>query len=207
MPPRISLRLPKLSVPRPSQSPFIRTFLNIAGVGGGSQKFSEVRSFPYAASQLYTLVSDINSYHKFLPYCVGSRVTQYSAHDNLPTEADLRVGWGTYDETFRSKVECEPARLIVRADASQNELFKSLKTRWEIRPRAGEGEEEEGKGSDVELHIEFTFKNPVYAALSGAVAPKIVNIMVEAFEKRAKEVLGKGGDKDLVEESEQRAVG
>ncbi|KAH0607661.1 uncharacterized protein H6S33_002695 [Morchella sextelata] len=201
MPPRISLRLPKLAVPRPSQSPFIRTFLNIAGVGGGPQKFSEVRSFPYAAGQLYSLVSDINNYHKFLPYCVGSHVTQYSAQDNLPTEADLRVGWGNYDETFRSKVECEPAKLIVRADASQNELFKSLKTRWEIRPRG------EGKGSDVELHIEFAFKNPVYAALSGAVAPKIVNIMVEAFEKRAKEVLGKGGEKELLEEEEQRAVG
>lgn len=202
MPPRISLRLPKLTVPRPPQSPFLRTFLNIAGVSGGAQRFSEVRSFPYAAGQLYTLVSDINNYHKFLPYCVGSRVTQYSAHDNLPTEADLRVGWGNYDETFRSKVECEPAKLIVRADASQNELFRSLKTRWEIRPKGGEG-----KGSEVELHIEFAFKNPVYAALSGAVAPKIVNIMVEAFEKRAEEVLGKGGEKELLGGEEQRAVG
>lgn len=110
-------------------------------------------------------------------------MTKYSDPESLPTEADLRVGWGTYDETFRSKVLCEPEKLIVRADASRNELFQTLKTRWEIRQR------DEG-GSDVALHIEFQFRNPVYAALSGAVAPKIVGVMVAAFERRAKDVLG-----------------
>lgn len=52
------------------------------------------------------------------------------------------------------------------------------------------------------LHIEFQFRNPVYAALSGAVAPKIAGVMVAAFERRAKEVLG--GEKEL---EEQTAVG
>lgn len=49
------------------------------------------------------------------------------------------------------------------------------------------------------LHIEFQFRNPVYAALSGAIAPKIVGIMVAAFERRAKDVLG--------EEEEEQGMG
>lgn len=84
----------------------------------------------------------------------------------------------------------------MRADASTNELFQTLKTRWEI------GQRESG-GSNVALHIEFQFRNPVYAALSGAVAPKIVGIMVAAFEKRAKDMLG---EEKEVEMEEQKAV-
>lgn len=184
MPPRILPRLRAPLLPRFSPAQARRPFLSLAA---GPLRFSETRAFPYAPGPLYTLVSDINSYHKFLPYCLGSNVTKYSEPDSLPIEADLRVGWGAYDETFRSKVLCEPDKLIVRADASRNELFQTLKTRWEIQQR------EEG-GSDVALHIEFQFRNPVYAALSGAVAPKIARIMVAAFERRAKDVLGEEED-------------
>lgn len=184
MPPRILPSLRAQLLHRTSPAQVWRPFLTLAT---GPLRFSETRAFPYAPGPLYTLVSDINSYHKFLPYCLGSTVTKYSSPDSLPTEADLRVGWGAYDETFSSKVLCEPEKLIVRADASRNELFQTLKTRWEIRQR------DEG-GSDVALHIEFQFRNPVYAALSGAVAPKIVGVMVAAFERRAKDVLGEEED-------------
>lgn len=60
------------------------------------------------------------------------------------------------------------------------------------------------------LHIEFQFKNPVYAALSGTIAPKMAGVVVEAFERRAKELLEKGEDGVVVEEieeEERRAVG
>lgn len=180
---RILPRLHTRLLPRVSPPQARRPFLTIAT---GPLRFSESRAFPYAPGPLYTLVSDIDSYHKFLPYCLGSAVTKYSDPGSLPTEADLRVGWGAYDETFSSRVLCEPDKLIVRADASPNELFQTLKTRWEIRQRDGDG------GSDVALHIEFQFRNPVYAALSGAVAPGIVSVMVAAFERRAKDILGEG---------------
>jgi len=71
---------------------------------------------------------------------------------------------------------------MVEADASQNPLFEKLLARWEILPQ------EEG-GSDVKLHVEFKFMNPLYSAVSGAIAPKVAGVMIEAFEKRAKEVL------------------
>lgn len=44
--------------------------------------------------------------------------------------------------------------------------------------------------TEVDLRIEVTFKNPMYAALSKAVAPKVAGLLIEAFEKRAKEVFG-----------------
>ncbi|KAI9841910.1 MAG: hypothetical protein M1837_000296 [Sclerophora amabilis] len=42
---------------------------------------------------------------------------------------------------------------------------------------------------EVGLAIEFQFVNPVYSALSKAVAPKVAGMMIEAFENRAKQLL------------------
>ena len=47
------------------------------------------------------------------------------------------------------------------------------------------------------LTIEVRFASAVYSALSQAAAPKVAGMMVEAFERRAREVLGEGdGDVD-----------
>lgn len=43
--------------------------------------------------------------------------------------------------------------------------------------------------TEVNLAIEFQFSNPMYAAVAGGVAPKIAEKMIEAFEKRVKEVM------------------
>lgn len=77
---------------------------------------------------------------------------------------------------------------MVEADASQNPLFEKLLARWEISDPTTTIEPE-GK-SDVHLRIEFQFTNPIYSALSGAVAPKVAEVMIQAFENRANEVLG-----------------
>jgi coenzyme Q-binding protein COQ10 len=44
--------------------------------------------------------------------------------------------------------------------------------------------------TDVSLALEFQFANPVYAAMSRAVAPRVAAMMVEAFGRRALAVLG-----------------
>lgn len=43
--------------------------------------------------------------------------------------------------------------------------------------------------TEVHLSLEFQFSNPIYAALSKAVAPKIAGVMIEAFEVRARKLL------------------
>ncbi|KAA8903178.1 cyclase/dehydrase family protein [Sphaerosporella brunnea] len=152
------------------------------------QRFTATRRLPHAPKALYKIVSDIDSYRHFLPYCLGSQVTARCPHTNAPTEADLRVGWGQFDETFRSTVTCRPEHLSVEADASQNPLFQKLCARWEIAPAE---DTNAAGGSDVKLHVEFKFTNPLYSAVSGAFVPKVAGVMVEAFEQRAKEVLEK----------------
>ena len=44
--------------------------------------------------------------------------------------------------------------------------------------------------TEVSLTIEVRFASAMYSALSQAAAPKVAGMMVEAFERRAREMLG-----------------
>ena len=89
--------------------------------------------------------------------------------------------------------------------AGNERIFTSLLTRWSLKefpfkPPPPDGKTpQEGSASDpsvprteVNLAIEVRFASAVYSALSQAAAPKVAGMMIEAFEKRAKEVLGSG---------------
>lgn len=66
-------------------------------------------------------------------------------------------------------------------------------------PRTEEAELPARDQTEVHLSIEFQFANPIYAALSKAVAPKVAGVMIEAFEARARKVLDGQGSRDVDE--------
>ncbi|AEO62533.1 uncharacterized protein THITE_2106801 [Thermothielavioides terrestris NRRL 8126] len=97
------------------------------------------RLLPYAPSQIYTLIADIDSYSRFLPHCTHSRVTRWTTPPqptpsppppppNSPTPspahaattttvrhpalADLTIGWGPFTQTYTSRVYCVPASVV-----------------------------------------------------------------------------------------------
>lgn len=86
------------------------------------------------------------------------------------------------------------------APAAGEGVFKSLVTRWTVRSFAAGGGARgldrdgialrEGEWSEVDLSIKFQFANPLYNAMSSAVADKVAPIMIEAFVKEARRVLG-----------------
>ncbi|KAK0392201.1 hypothetical protein NLU13_1699 [Sarocladium strictum] len=160
-----------------------------------TQHLSARRTLPYPPAPLYDLISDIDSYHTFVPYCSHSAVTSWSdpdpqnANRRWPVLADLHVGWGGFEEVFTSRLRCVPGKSVEAVSGGEGKdastVFKSLVTRWEVE---GKGEER----TDVRLDIRFQFVNPLYAAVSSAVSDKIAGMMIEAFEKRAREQLGRG---------------
>ncbi|KAI9879820.1 MAG: hypothetical protein M1830_007002 [Pleopsidium flavum] len=197
------------------------------------QSLKASRTLSYPANKIYDLIADISSYSTFLPYCSSSTITSWSDPDptsgkKWPQEAELKVGWAGYDETFRSKVFCVPgsvveavsgearttiakddiphhSKTLESANAEGNAMFTSLLTTWRLRefpfkpppPEGKHGALDSSQGAspvpqtEVNLSIEVQFASPVYAALSKAAAPKVAGVLIDAFEKRAKEVLGK----------------
>jgi coenzyme Q-binding protein COQ10 len=200
-----------------------RSFITLPGTE--AQSLSATRILPYKSSSLYTLIADVDSYSLFVPYCVESKVTKWSDEDKngqrWPSEADLKVGWGGYEEKFTSRLFCVPGSVvealsgdavtdISKADlshhsatfdapATANAIFQSLSTRWTVKSfhyKAPTGQPQPDKTlhpardqTEVHLTLNFQFSNPIYAALSKAVAPKVAGMMIEAFEIRARRLL------------------
>ncbi|KAJ6787567.1 hypothetical protein PWT90_00650 [Aphanocladium album] len=178
-----------------------RSFFTLPGGGSNSQTLTASRTLPYGRDELYRLVADVDSYAQFVPYCSRSRVTQWSAPDEAgrrwPTRADLHVGWGGLNEEFTSRLRCVPGVSVeavsgdpAGASSSASDasaVFKSLVTRWSLRPLTAQPA---GASTEVNLSIKYQFTNPLYAAVSAAVSDKVAALMIEAFEKRAREQLG-----------------
>ncbi|KAI9671515.1 MAG: hypothetical protein M1817_003567 [Caeruleum heppii] len=122
-------------------------------------------------------------------YCVPGKVLEAvggEARKSIPDE----------------KIPHHTATNDVSNNATDTSLFKHLLTTWTLRafpykPPPPSGTPQEANASrpakeqtEVNLAIEFQFSNPVYSAMSKAVAPKIASVMIEAFERRASDVLG-----------------
>ncbi|KAI0119207.1 hypothetical protein F4814DRAFT_232218 [Daldinia grandis] len=132
-----------------------------------------------------------------------------------PTQADLTAGWGGFEETYTSRLFCVPTLGIVEAisgdarteipaselrryglvdpgpDIRSRGVFKSLVTRWTVVPAddAVHADRFQHGWSDVRLTIKYQFANPLYTAVSSAVADKVAGVMVEAFVQQAQRVL------------------
>lgn len=219
---------------RPAQRTPHRTFLSTP-LTPETQSLKASRTLSYPASKIFTIISDINAYSTFLPYCFTSTVTSWSSPSSstskkYPKEAELQVGWAGYSETFRSKVFCVPDTVVEAVSGAaqttiprddlehyssealhsqsneqgaENAMFTSLLTTWTLRefpykpaPEGHPSPFQESPSTDpisqteVGLSIQVQFANPVYAALSKAAAPKVAGTLIEAFVKRAREVLG-----------------
>lgn len=183
-------------------------------------------TLPYARAPLFTLIADIPSYPSFLPYLHAARVTEQS--DAIPTEqlddrfrstslsldrrrwpraADLHVAWKGYECVFRSRVECLPECSVEAVSAGEDggDVFEELRTRWTLTDiPEGEGA---GPRTEVQLAIEARFKNALLGALSQAAAPRVAGLVMDAFEKRAREVLGGGAELGEVNGKVMKMVG
>lgn len=211
------------------------------------QTITASRTLPYPSPAIYAIIADVPQYSSFLPYCTSSTVTAWSNPDRdghkWPEEAELRVGWGGIEETFRSRIYCVPGRVVeavagrTRTGLEAEELrhhrhreafspsgegvvagegvFTHLLSRWTVRPLSERqillrGQDGEGMGKDhteVSLAIEFQFTNPIYSAMSSAVADSVAGVLIEAFEKRVREVLDESCSGEVGETGERRVLG
>lgn len=138
----------------------------------------ERKSLPYTPTQLFDLVSDIESYPQFLPWCVGARVVESSEQEVV---ADLVIGFKMFRERFRSKVTLKrPGNIHV--DYIRGPL-KYLHNDWKF------SDNDQG-GTTIDFSVDFEFKNRIFEKVVGSLFSEAVRRMVGAFEKRAHEIYG-----------------
>ncbi|EAW11210.1 ubiquinone-binding COQ10-like protein [Aspergillus clavatus NRRL 1] len=174
--------------------------------GSNSRVLTATRILPYAPDNLFRVIASVESYSQFLPFLTASTVTHRDPETGYPTRAFLTVGYGPLSETFTSRVDCSRAQWTVEARSGAkfgidskdgqagkdfpgaNEgIFEYLSTKWELVPE-GDGEV---KRTKVQLEIQFEFRNQFHAAMMSAVEGQMAGVMIEAFEKRIREVEGR----------------
>lgn len=154
----------------------------------GNTVYEARKVLPYSPQFLFGVVADINSYKHFVPYCKDSRTL---AEPPPPAAnivfADLTVGYGTFHETYRSKVTAfQPAEdsagqasRVVAEAVQPNPIFSRLVTEWRFQPVESVDE------TLLQFSISYAFRSPLYGAVAGGVFQKMSSKIMVAFEERA----------------------
>ena len=138
---------------------------------------AEKRRLPHSPEQMFDLVSDVEKYPEFLPWCVATRIRAHDENETGDTiTADMVIGYKMFRERFTSKVVLD--RPGMRIDVAYSEgPFRYLNNHWVF--------EEDGDGTIVDFYVDFEFRSRLLQKLIGAAFNEAVKIMVYAFEKRA----------------------
>lgn len=194
-----------------------RTFLSSFLPTDKPLTINVTRTLPYARSRLYDLIVDVDSYSSFLPYCQHSRVTSWSAPNpdraqatrRWPQEGELTIGFGPVTQSYTSRITCVPdvsveARSgrdepqVAHVPGARDNPFTRLMTRWTVADApapSGAGRDADAEAATwtrVDLDLSMRLADPLVQAVMAQVADESATKMIEAFERRARELFGPG---------------
>jgi len=132
----------------------------------------------YSNDEMFALVSDIDAYPQFLPWCSGARVLSHEQHE-MCARIDFSVSG--VSKSFTTRNQLQPGREISMQLVEGP--FSQLEGRWRFEPLGD-------AGSKISLFLEYDFSSKMVSLAVGPVFNKIANTLVDAFQKRAVEVYG-----------------
>jgi len=133
----------------------------------------------YTAQEMFALVTDVDQYPKFLPWCDRARVVERDEHGML---AEIGISFAGIRQSFTTRNEHVPGRKVDVKLVSGP--FSNLDGHWTFTPVGEEGE----RACRIDLELQYGFKNMALSALVGPVFDKIAGTLVDSFVKRAEQV-------------------
>jgi ribosome-associated toxin RatA of RatAB toxin-antitoxin module len=134
---------------------------------------------PYSAEQMYVLVDDIESYPKFLPWCLSAEVL---SRDEDEVRAVVQLARGGLQKSFITCNRLQKNKMIeIRLLEGP---FRHLEGFWRFDALAPES-------CKVSLDMDFEFSNRLIGMVFGPVFHQITNTLVDAFCQRANDIYGK----------------
>lgn len=129
--------------------------------------------------RLFTLISDIESYPQFLPWCTHAKVHSRKEGEVVAT---IGIKRGPLKGELTTRNELEPHHRI-RMHLVNGPLFRMLEGEWLLAP-AGNG------GCRAELTMRFDFKNPLTALVFERIFSETATSLLDAFVNRAYALTG-----------------
>lgn len=147
--------------------------------------YRTVRRVRHAADDMFALVTDVERYPQFLPWCLACPVRQrIVSADGIETiTADMTVGFRAIRETFTSRAMFDPADRKIAVEYLDGP-FRYLDNTWHFVPV-------ETEVTDIEFYISYEFRSRALALVMGAMFDIAFRRFAEAFERRADALFGK----------------
>ncbi|MCH9845208.1 MAG: type II toxin-antitoxin system RatA family toxin [Alphaproteobacteria bacterium] len=142
------------------------------------------------AEQIFTIISDVESYQDFLPWCQGSRLVETLSPDRHI--GLLLIGFQHFKEKFYSEVVVDRQNLRVEMHVpiecdnpkylKANNAVKQLYAYWQLTPR------NDGAETNVQFYINFTMKLKLYDQILSLMMKDTISKMAKAFIVRAEKL-------------------
>ena len=133
---------------------------------------------PYTPEEMFKLVTDVEAYPEFLPWCSGSEIL---AQEDEGVVACIDFSVGNVSKSFTTRNVhrgCEEISMQL-----VNGPFSELQGFWRFQ-RLGE------QGCKINLSLHYDFSSRMVGMVVGPVFNTIANSLVDSFTKRAVEIYG-----------------
>uniref|UniRef100_A0A0N5AM66 Polyketide_cyc domain-containing protein n=1 Tax=Syphacia muris TaxID=451379 RepID=A0A0N5AM66_9BILA len=160
-----------------------RNFWNPFGATSRLKEYAERRLVGFTREQMFDVVSNVNEYPNFIPWCRGASVFEVSPNIYL---AKLQIGFPPIQESYTSTVTTLKPVFVKSVAEPDNRVFKHLDTTWKFT----EGLPNNDKSCVLHFALAFEFRSSLHSTMAHAFFDLVVQTMVYAFLKRAEEKYG-----------------
>ena len=137
----------------------------------------------YTPIEMYELVTDIQDYPTFLPWCDKAEVLEH--HDDGVT-ARLGLAYMGVRHAFTTRNRHVPATSVTVQLVDGP--FSLLDGTWVFRPLSRPGSEEQA--CKIEFDLRYAFASKALETVVSPVFDKVANTFVDSFVRRAEDVYG-----------------
>jgi len=159
-----------------------RLFFDATSKVNNRKTFTEKKLIGFSMEQMYSVVSDVENYNKFVPFCKKSHV--YNRRKGF-LKGDLIIGFPPLNERYTSNVTMEQPTLV-KAECFDGVLFNYLLTIWKFSP----GLKGKPRSCVVDFDVAFEFRSALTSQLANVFFNEVVIVMVKAFYNEAKRRYG-----------------
>lgn len=140
--------------------------------------------------QMYDVVSDVDNYKIFVPYCKKSTVFNRKPNS---AQALVVVGFPPIYERYTSNLTLQPPQLI-KSECFDGRLFNYLQNYWGFSA----GLKDVPQSCVIDFRVTFEFKSALHSHLSHLFFDAIVQQMEMAFVREAERRYGQAKIKSLL---------
>ena len=135
----------------------------------------------YSPQEMYKLVTEVDHYPKFLPWCEGARVVRA---DERFTLVEIGISFAGIRHNFTTRNVNTAGRQVTIELVDGP--FSRLDGDWRFTPLGDASQ----RACKVELSLTYGFRSGALEKLAGSTFDRIALNMVDAFVKRAVQVYG-----------------